>query len=54
MPGVGKIGYVANSPHTVKGDSFSAGRMYDHFKNKAEGKVKYVLDYGAICVLKEK
>ena len=48
------IGHVANSSHTVKGDSYSAGRIYDLFKKKAVGKVKYVLDYGAICVLKEK
>jgi hypothetical protein len=25
---LGKIGYVANSPYTVVGDSMSAGRMY--------------------------
>lgn len=54
MPGAGKIGYVANSSHTVKGESYSAGRMYDFFKKRAVGKVKYVLDYGAICVLKQK
>lgn len=53
MEGIGAIGHVANSSHTVKGESYSAGRMYDHFKKKATGKVKYVLDYGAICVLKE-
>jgi len=54
MEGMGAIGHVANSTHTVKGDSYSAGRMYDLFKKKAEGKVKYVLDYGAVCVLKLK
>ena len=27
--GLGKIGYVANSPYTVLGESFSAGRLYD-------------------------
>lgn len=52
MEGLGAIGHVANSSSTVKGDSFSAGRMYDLFKKKAVGKVKYVLDCGAICVLK--
>lgn len=54
LEGIGAIGHVANSTNTVKGDSYSAGRMYDLFKKKAVGKVKYVLDYGAICVLKEK
>ena len=28
MPGLGKIGYVANSPKTVLGESMSAGRLY--------------------------
>ncbi len=52
MEGIGEIGHVANSTRTVKGDSYSAGRMYDLFKKKATAKVKYVLDYGAICVMK--
>ena len=29
MKGMGKIGYVANSPYTIIGDSMSAGRIYD-------------------------
>ena len=29
IKGLGKIGYVANSPFTVKGESMSAGRLYD-------------------------
>lgn len=52
VEGLGPIAHVANSAHTVKGDSYSAGRMYDCFKKRAVGKVKLVLDYGAICVLK--
>ena len=28
VKGLGKIGYVANSPFTVKGESMSAGRLY--------------------------
>ena len=27
MPGLGKVGYVANSSYTVKGESWSAGSM---------------------------
>ena len=27
LKGLGKIGYVANSPYTVKGESMSAGRL---------------------------
>ena len=29
IDGLGKVGYVANSPKTVRGESFSAGRLYD-------------------------
>lgn len=54
IKGLGQVGYVANSTQTVIGDSYSAGRMYDLFKKKALGKIEYVLDYGAVCVLKEK
>lgn len=38
-----KIGYVANSPYTVLGESFSAGRLYDKFKKKTTGTILYVL-----------
>lgn len=52
LEGLGPIGHVANSSNTVQGESYSAGRLYDNFKKKAVGKVKYVLDYGAICEFK--
>ena len=29
LEGLGKIGYVANNPYTVKGESLSEGRLYD-------------------------
>ncbi len=53
MPGVGQIGYVANSPYTVIGESYSAGRLYDKIGEEASGTVLYVLDDGVICVLNE-
>lgn len=53
LKSLGKIGYVANSPHTVLGESKSAGRMYDLMKEKAKGKVILVTPRGAICELKE-
>lgn len=53
LKGLGKIGYVANSPHTVIGESKSAGRMYDLMKKKAKGKVLLVTARGALCELKE-
>ena len=50
--GLGKIGYVANSPYTVMGDSYSAGRLYGIFKKKAKGKVVLVTERGVLCELK--
>lgn len=53
LPGLGKIGYVANSPYTVLGESYSAGRLYDKISEEASGKVKFILDKGVICELIE-
>ena len=49
VKGLGKIGYVANSPFTVKGESMSAGRLYDKIGDKAKGKVVFVVDGGVVC-----
>ena len=49
IKGLGKIGYVANSPFTVKGKSMSAGRLYDKIGDKAKGKVVFVVDGGVVC-----
>ena len=48
MPGIGQIGYVANSPYTVIGESMSAGRIYDKIGDEAEGTVLYVLPKGVL------
>ncbi len=53
MDGLGKIGYVANSPHTVLGECMSAGRIYDKMEKMATAKVKYVLPQGVVCVMDE-
>ena len=53
MDGIGHIGYVANSPWTVIGESYSAGRLYDKIGNTAKGKVKFITDKGVLCVLKQ-
>ncbi|MBQ8087750.1 MAG: hypothetical protein IJ074_07905 [Clostridia bacterium] len=50
--GLGKIGYVANSPYTVLGESCSAGRIYDRIGETAVAKVKYVLPRGVVCRIK--
>lgn len=49
LEGLGKIGYVANSPYTVVGESYSAGRLYDKIGDTAEGAVMYVLNGGVLC-----
>lgn len=54
VKGLGKVGYVANSPHTVLGESFSAGRLYDRMEKKAKGTVVAVTDRGVLCRLNEK
>ena len=52
LPGLGLIGYVANSPYTVLGESFSAGRLYDKIGDTAIGTVLYKLPKGVLCVLR--
>ena len=54
MEGLSKIGYVANSPYTVLGDSVSAGRLYDQIGEVAYGVVKFVLPQGVVCEIVEK
>lgn len=51
MKGLGHIGYVANSPYTVVGESYSAGRLYDKIGDTAKGKVFMVMDRGVLCWL---
>lgn len=50
--GLGKIGYVANSPYTVQGESMSAGRLYDKIGDTADADVLFVLPQSIICRLK--
>ena len=54
MEGLGKLGYVANSPYTVLGDSMSAGRLYDRIGKKAYGKVILVTPKGVLCKVNKK
>ena len=48
LDGVGHIGYVANSPWTVLGESYSAGRLYDRIGDTARGKVRLITDRGVL------
>ena len=54
VKGLGRVGYVANSPYTVIGESYSAGRLYDRIGDKAKGKVVMIMDKGVLCVLEPK
>lgn len=54
MEGLGTIGYVGNSPYTVLGESYSAGRIYDRIGDEAKAKVLYVLPQGVLCKLRTK
>lgn len=49
MEGLGKIGYVANSPYTVIGESMSGGRLYDKIGDEAIGEVVFVTTQGILC-----
>lgn len=51
LPGLDKIGYVANSVYTVLGESYSAGRLYDKIADEVWGTVLYKLDRGIVCTL---
>jgi hypothetical protein len=53
LPGLGTIGYVANSPYTTIGESMSAGRMYDKMGKKGIGIVKIMTEKGMLCRLKK-
>ena len=52
--GIGKIGYVANSPYTVIGETMSAGRLYDKIGDSATVKVVFKTEKGVICKVAKK
>lgn len=54
LKGMGKIGYVANSPYTMIGESMSAGRIYDKIDDQANAKVVMVTPNGTLCKLSKK
>lgn len=47
LPGIGKVGYVANSVHTVLGECWSGGRIYDKIGDEAEAEIMYVIKNGS-------
>lgn len=54
VPGLGKVGYVANSYNTVGEECYSAGRLYDKIGDEAQCTVMFKLDNGSvICSVDE-
>ncbi len=53
LEGLECVGHVANSPYTVIGESYSAGRLYDKIGDTAEGTVCYILPDGIVCCLND-
>lgn len=51
VDGLGDVGHVANSPYTVIGESYSAGRLYDKIGDTAEGTVLYNVEGGVLCTI---
>ena len=51
MPGLGQVGWVANSVGTKLGESWSAGRLYDKIGDTAKARVYMVMDKGVLCRL---
>ena len=41
-PLLGKVGYVANSPHTTAGGCMSAGRIYDEIPDECAAVVRFI------------
>lgn len=53
LDGLGTVGYVANSPKTVRGTSMSAGRLYDKIPQTVTATVVYVLSDSVICSIED-
>lgn len=53
VEGLGKIGYVANSPYTVIGKSMSAGRVYDKIGDTAIGEVVFITESVLYCIIEK-
>ena len=50
-----KVGYVANSVHSVARGTYSAGRLYDRIGDEAECTVRFIMaEEGSVIAEKEK
>lgn len=53
MPGLGTVGYLANSSRTVAGGTMSAGRVYDKVPKKFYIRVMFTTTTKVICRVDE-
>lgn len=53
MPGLGTVGYIANSARTVAGGTMSAGRVYDKVPTKFYVRVMFKTCTKIICLVDE-
>jgi hypothetical protein len=51
LESIGKIGYVANSAHTVARGTKSAGRIYDTFQNECRASIRFIVKDTAIAAV---
>ena len=54
LPFIEKIGYVANSTHTVYSGTISAGRLYDKMDDYAYARVMFVTHSSVIALVLDK
>ena len=54
LKGMGKIGYVANSPYTMIGESISAEEIYDKIDDQANARSCDGNSNGTLCKLSKK
>ena len=53
VEGLGQVGWIANSVRTVRGESYSAGRLYDKIGDTAVGEVAFVLPDAVLAYIVE-
>lgn len=53
-PGIGTVGYIANSPKTVAGGTMSAGRIYDTVDDHFYVRVMFTTFTKIICLVEDK
>ena len=49
-----KVGYVANSVDTVARGTYSAGRLYDHIKDRYMCEVVFIVNDILLAIIKDK